>query len=100
MENAGEIFDLMRDLDESRGQMEMLARWPQTVKEMDRQVKNLERKLKRSKSTVDRLNKNGIDLSSVYSQFESSVAKIKRNTRCGQSKNTRKCRRRIRYGAK
>ena len=77
MENAEDIFDLMRDLDESRGQMEMLARWPQTVKEMDRQVKNLERELKRSKSTVDRLNKNGIDLSSVYSQFESSVAKIK-----------------------
>ena len=39
MENAGDIFDLMRDLDENRGQMEMLARWPQTVKEMDRQVK-------------------------------------------------------------
>ncbi len=77
MENAGDIFDLMRDLNENRGQMEMLARWPQTVKEMDRQVKNLERELKRSKLSVDRLNKNGIDLSSVYSQFESSVAKIK-----------------------
>ena len=61
MENAGDIFDLMRDLDESRGQMEMLARWPQTVKEMDRQVKNLERELKRSKLSVNRLNKNGID---------------------------------------
>ncbi len=77
MENAGDIFDLMRDLDESRGQMEMLARWPQTVKEMDRQVKNLERELKRSKLSVDRLNKNGIDLSSVYSQFESAIAKLK-----------------------
>ena len=77
MENAGDIFDLMRDLDENRGQMEMLARWPQTVKEMDRQVKNLERELKRSRLSVDRLNKNGIDISSVYSQFESAVAKIK-----------------------
>ena len=58
MENAGDIFDLMRDLNENRGQMEMLARWPQTVKEMDRQVKNLERELKkRSKLSVDRLNK-------------------------------------------
>ncbi|MFA5791923.1 MAG: hypothetical protein WC884_02710 [Candidatus Paceibacterota bacterium] len=77
MGNAEDIFDLMRNLDENRGQMEMLARWPQTVKEMDRQVKNLERELKRSKLSVDRLNKNGIDLSSIYSQFESAIAKLK-----------------------
>jgi len=86
MENAENIFDLMRDLDENRGQLEMLARWPQTVKEMDNQVKNLERKLKRSKLIVDRLNKKGIDLSAVYSQFESAVAKIKETRDAAKAK--------------
>ncbi len=77
MENAENIFDLVQNLNENRNQMEMLARWPQTSKEMDRQVKNLEKELKRAKTTTDRLNKKGIDISSIYSQFETAVAKLK-----------------------
>lgn len=77
MDNADDIFELVQNLDENRGEMEMLARWPQTVKEIDRQVKNLDSQLKRSKTIVDRLSKKGIDLSAVYAEFASAVAKMK-----------------------
>ena len=56
-ENAEDIFDAMQELDQDRGQLEMLARWPQTVKEMDRELKNLAREMKRAKTIVDRLSK-------------------------------------------
>lgn len=77
MENAQDIFELVQNLDENRGQMEMLARWPQTLKEMDRQLKSLNTELKRAKTTTARLSKKEIDVSTVYSQFESAVAKLK-----------------------
>lgn len=77
MDNAQDIFDLIQQLDQNRGEMEMLARWPQTVKEMNQQVKNLEKELKRDKTIVDRLKKKGVDLSSIYSQFEEAIGKLK-----------------------
>lgn len=77
MDNAQDIFELVQNLDENRNEMEMLARWPQTMKEVDRQVKNLENQLKQAKKTTDRLIKKGIDISEIYTQFESAVLKIK-----------------------
>ena len=76
-ENAEDIFDAMQELDQDRGQLEMLARWPQTVKEMDRELKNLAREMKRAKTIVDRLSKKGMDLSEVYDEFGAAVNKMK-----------------------
>ncbi len=71
-----DIQDLMQDLNESRMQLEMLSRWPQTQKDMDRQLSQLKRELKKAKSTVDRLAKKGIDLLSVYAKFEEAINKL------------------------
>lgn len=79
IESAGleDMQDLMQKLDESRQQLEILARWPKTIKEVEKQIKNLERELKRSKSTSDRLLKKGVDVTGVYIEFETAVNKLK-----------------------
>ena len=76
-ENAEDIFEAMQELDQSRGQLEMLARWPQTVKEMDQELKNLVRETKRAKTIADRLSKKGMDLSGTYAELEAAVNKMK-----------------------
>lgn len=76
MENAEEIFELMQNLDEHRGELEMLARWPQTMKQMDMELRKLTRELKRVKPMVARLVKKGIELTSVYNNFESAINKL------------------------
>ncbi len=72
-----ELQDLMQTLDQSRQQLEMLTRWPQTLKQLDRELKQLTAALKRSKTIVNSLLKKGIDLNSVYSDFEAAVNKLK-----------------------
>ncbi len=86
MANAEDIFELVQNLDENRGQMEMLARWPQTLKEMDRQMRSLNTELKRAKTTTARLAKKDIDVSSIYTQFESAIAKLKETRDAAKSK--------------
>jgi len=78
-QNVGidELQDLMQNIDESRNQLEMLSRWPQTIKQIDRQMAQFTRDLKRSKATVDKLLKKGIDLLGVYADFEAAVNKLK-----------------------
>lgn len=76
MDDAENIFELMQTLDEHRGELEMLARWPQTVKQMNNELKNLTRELKKVKPIVDRLAKKGIDLATTYSNFESGINKL------------------------
>lgn len=78
MQNAGveDLQDLMNNLDQNRQQLEMLSRWPQTVKQMNSELTRLNRELKRSKSIVDRLNKKGIDLSAIYAEFENAINKL------------------------
>lgn len=77
MENAEGIFELVQNLDENRNEMEMLARWPQTIKEVDRQVRNLDTQLKQAKTTTVRLTKKGIDVTTILAQFEAGVIKMK-----------------------
>jgi len=79
IENAGldQIQEFMDNLQQSRQQLEMFVRWPQTLRDMDRQLKQLTSALKRSKSIVDRLQKKGIDLTSLYTDFEAAVNKLK-----------------------
>ena len=79
IEEAGleQIQESMMNLQESRQQLEILARWPQTIKDMDKQIKQLSSELKRSKTIVSRLQKQGIDMSPVYADFESAIIKLK-----------------------
>lgn len=79
VESAGleDIGDLMQSLDESQQNLEMLARWPQTLKQMDKELKNLDRQVKKSKTTVDRLVKKDIDLTENFNNFSSEVEKLK-----------------------
>lgn len=71
-----DLQDLMDNIDQSRQQLEVIARWPQTLKQVDGVLKQLNKELSRDKSLVDRLNKKGVDLSSVYSDFADAVAKL------------------------
>lgn len=79
VESAGieDLQDTFQDLDEGRQQLEMLARWPQTLKQIDKELSNLNKELKRDKTIVDKLAKKGIDLSSNYSLFAEVIAKLK-----------------------
>ncbi len=72
-----DLPDLMGTLQESRQQLEYLARWPQTLKQVDRQLSQMQQTLKRAKGMVDRLAKKEINVSGPYSEFESGVAKLK-----------------------
>ncbi len=73
----GSMQDLMQNLDQNRQQLEVLARWPQTLKQVDRQLSQLNSALKRAKSTTDSLAKKGIDVQSEYSAFAEAVDKLK-----------------------
>lgn len=79
VEAAGieDLPELMQGLDESRQALEQLVRWPQTLKQLDRELANLTRELKRAKGIVDRLAKKDIDLATVYGEFEVAVNKLK-----------------------
>ena len=69
--------DLMQNMDQNRQQLEILARWPQTLKQIDRQLTQLNSALKQSKVIVDRLAKKGTDLQAEYAAFAEAVAKLK-----------------------
>ncbi len=79
MEAAGaeDLQEAMQNLDESRGQLEMLARWPQTLKQLNSELTRLNTELKKAKTMVEKLKKQDIDLSDTYAQFEAAVAKMK-----------------------
>jgi hypothetical protein len=74
---AENLQEAMQNLDESRGQMEMLARWPQTLKQLNSELSRLTSELKKAKTIVEKLKKTEIDLSDTYAQFEAAVAKLK-----------------------
>jgi chromosome segregation ATPase len=78
-ETAGieDLQDSMQALDESRQQLEMLARWPQTLKQINNELKNLDRQLKRDKIIVERLAKKEIDMSVNLGGFNDAIAKLK-----------------------
>lgn len=79
METAGieDMQDLFMSLDESRQKLEVLARWPQTLKQINAELNRLAAALKRAKILTAQLSKKGVDLSGVYSEFESAVNKLK-----------------------
>ena len=69
--------DIMMNLDQSRQQLEMLARWPQTLKQIDKELGNLARQLKQNKTIADRLNKRGVDVTDHVSALEEAINKLK-----------------------
>lgn len=71
-----DIQDLMSSLQESQQLMDMLSRWPQTLKQMNNELKNLNSALKRDTSAVKKLNAKGIDLSENLAAFKDSIAKL------------------------
>jgi len=79
MQSAGveDMGDLMNTLNESRNTLEMLARWPQTLKQMDKEITNLNRQVKKAKSVVARLLKKEIDLTDNYNKFVEMADKLK-----------------------
>lgn len=71
-----DLQDLMQNLDDSRQQLEIAARWPQTLKQVDKELKNLNSQLKRAKSNVARLAAKGTDLSANLAAFAEAVTKL------------------------
>jgi hypothetical protein len=67
----------MQNMDQNRQQLEILARWPQTLKDIDRQLVQLQKELKRAKSTADLLTKKGMDVQDLYNSFADAVNKLK-----------------------
>lgn len=72
-----DMRELWETLDENRRQLEMLSRWPQTLQEIDKQLKQLAQTLQQAKKAVDKAKKSGIDISDIYAEFESAVNKLK-----------------------
>jgi hypothetical protein len=71
------LQDLMQNMDESRQKLEQLARWPQTLKDINRQLAQLQREQKRAKSIADRLAKKGMDAQDLYVSFADAINKLK-----------------------
>ncbi len=74
LDDMGDMFD---DINNSREQLEICARWPQILKQTDKQLKDLGKQLTKNKTLVARLSAKGIDLSVAYNAFEAGVAKMK-----------------------
>lgn len=74
LENMGEM---MSNLNDSRQQLEMLSRWSPTSKQIDRDLKNFEKMVKKDKSLVDKLAKQGVDLSDTFQKLSDSLAQLK-----------------------
>lgn len=68
--------DLMQNMDESRQKLEHLSRWPQTLKDINRQLTQMQREVKRAKSIADRLVKKGLDVQDLYTAFADAVGKL------------------------
>ena len=71
------LQDLMQNMDESRQKLEQLTRWPQTLKDINRQLTQLQREQKRAKSIADRLGKKGLDVQDLYNSFVDAINKLK-----------------------
>jgi len=71
------LQDKMQSLDESRQQLEMLSRWPQTKRDMNKIVRDLTRGLTRARSMVTRISNSGVDVSAALSRFEEKINRLK-----------------------
>lgn len=72
-----EIGDIMDQLGESRRALEMLARWPQAVKQIDKEIINMGKVAKRLETTVSKLKAKEIDLSENLAKFKAGIEALK-----------------------
>ncbi len=75
IEDLKELFD--EKLSGYGESLEQLARWPQTVKQVDAELKRLTTALGRAKKIVDRLGKKGSDFTSEYQAFETAIKELR-----------------------
>lgn len=72
-----ELPDMMELLNEQRMTLEKLSRWPQTLKQADRMIKQLNSSLVKNKNLAISLSKKGYDISEIMNKFESGVQVMK-----------------------
>lgn len=74
--NPDELGDLMTKVNESRPQLEMVAKWPRILRQADQQLKQFNNQLAKTKTLVDKLAAQGVDVSSDYTAFQDDVSKL------------------------
>lgn len=72
-----ELQDSMESLNDYRDQLEVLMRLPQMQKQLDQQMNNLIKELKKTQAIVTKLQKQGIDLNEEQAAFSSAVNQLK-----------------------
>ncbi|MDP1709599.1 MAG: hypothetical protein Q8L21_01800, partial [Candidatus Komeilibacteria bacterium] len=72
-----ELQDSMESLNDYRDQLEVLMRLPQVQKQLDLQMNNLTKDLKKSQTIVVKLAKSGIDLNEEYVAYTAAVNTLK-----------------------
>lgn len=74
--NPDELGNLMTQVNESRPQLEMFAKWPRVLNQADQQLKQFNSQLTKTKTLVDKLSAQGIDLSVNLASFQDDVTKL------------------------
>ena len=72
-----DIGDIMDQLGESRKTLEMLARWPQATKQVDKEIVNMGKVAVRLEATVNKLKTKEIDLTDNLAKFKAGIEEIK-----------------------
>lgn len=72
-----ELPDSMESLNDYRDQLEVLMRLPMMQKQLDKQMNNLTKELKRTQTIVTKLQKQGVDLNEEQAAFAASVNQLK-----------------------
>ncbi|MFA6551347.1 MAG: hypothetical protein WCV41_02335 [Patescibacteria group bacterium] len=72
-----EVGDIMDQLGESRRTLEMLARWPQATKQIDKEIVNMGKVALKLEATATKLKAKEIDLSENLAAFKTGVEAIK-----------------------
>lgn len=72
-----ELQDSMESLNDYRDQLEVLMRLPQMQKQLDQQMNNLTKELKKTQAIVTKLQKQGVDLNEEQAAFAAAVNQLK-----------------------
>jgi len=72
-----EVGDIMDQLGESRKELEMLARWPQATKQVNKEIVNMGKVAKKLEATVNKLKAKKIDLTENLAKFKAGIEEIK-----------------------
>ena len=73
----GEATTALADLQNAQQTLTTLSRLPQVKKQSDQLLIDLNKEIKKTKTTVAKLSKTGTDLSSVLTEFQTAIDKLK-----------------------